>query len=260
MPHFLARDNIQSAPIAGPLAHATRFLRFEFQDGAAAGEPVEPVMPPEDPAGGELGGQADLYESPEFRDALAGGLRELLPDVLNDVFAQQPLEQDDQGDELDPYMERMLGLVERRMDARLAPILPTVQEYQDQQSQAQIGEMIGRIPQAQELGSGLPEDSGIDTNRLVEYAANGFLPDTESRHGPGERAVRAALELAAADLHKFADAKFQAGYQARNRELTARSDTREPVPVGAVEGVQISEAPRDVFEVADRFAARFNNE
>lgn len=197
------------------------------------------------------------YEAPEFQEAVQ---RQLEAMVQSAAAYQQG---EEQPTELDPYgdpqgtIEAFRSIVQQE----LSQIQPTVQAFEDQQNQAKIEEWAGAIPaikETQEMLGEAAEDlpEGV-ASMAVQFMATGYLRDLEERYGPGERAVRGALGMAADQLKQIVKASHDAGYQARNNELRGLTNAPQPpVVAGARESVQIEDQPKDEIAAADAWINR----
>jgi hypothetical protein len=206
-------------------------------------------------------GQAVDYDAPEFREAVSLAARDELGAFLQQAMAAEQ----DGGEEyeIDPlgdpaeYQQNLSQMFERMIDQRMQAIMPTVQEFQNRQSQEQIGTMLEKIPAATQAAEMLPEEQRAGVPKVIEYMANGYLPDTEARYGPGERAVETALRMAADEFHNQLKVAHKAGYEARNAELGRLAGAREPVASGqTVEATGIRDEPADEREATDLWLAR----
>jgi len=226
-------------------------------------EAAEPVEPAAEAAPTEAA-EPSIYESEDFTRAVEERSREVAREELGALLEQaSQYEEGEERPELDPlgdpteYQQGLSTMFEKMIDQRLQSILPTVQEFQNQQSQAQIGQMLEKIPAVQEATSLLPEDvrEQVNVPRAVENMANGYLPEAEARYGPGPRAVETALRMAADEFNGSLKAAHKAGYEARNAELGRLAGAREPAPAGSPP-VPIRDEPEDEMAAVAQYLAR----
>lgn len=224
---------------------------------AATAEPTEaPAASSFDPA---------VFESPEFRDAVAYASRQELAAVLEQAAQYEPQAEGAEGEqsELDPYGDPagfqtyLAKLVDQGVERRVSALEPTVHAFEDQQNQQKIEGWVEQIPSVQESQQMLGEDVAPNSaSNAVQYMATGYLPELEDRYGPGERATQTALRMAADQYKAQIKAAHDAGYAARNAELQGLSGVRAPVSVGAVEGVVLGDQPADEMEAAELWSNR----
>lgn len=234
-------------------------LAFEADEGALAEGAGAGAASAEDTGTDYDAGSEFDYQAPEFQQAVGYAVEDAMGRLL------QQLAQSDPGDdeaELDPYNdpEGFRGYMQQAIDQSISrhmqQIEPTVHAFEDQQNQQLVEQWCedeAAITEAQEM---LGEERSA--SNTVQFMASGYLPDLEDRYGPGERATRTALRMAADQYRSDLKAAHDAGYQARTNELRGLSGARPPITPGSgpVEAVAIHEEPADELEAMARIMAR----
>ena len=229
-------------------------------------EPAEPVeaeaAPVEETEQPEAEAAPNIYESEDFTRAVEERSREVareeLGAMLQEAAQYQEGEEQPEIDFLgDPaeVKQGLAGMMQQIVQQEMAQIRPTVEAFQQQQSQQEIEQMIDKLPAVQETEQLLPEDDRDGVRSAVHFMAMGFLPETEGRYGPGARADETALRMAADQLNSKMKAAHKAGYEARNAELGRLAGAREPAPAGSP-SAQLREEPKDEMEAVATYLRR----
>jgi len=246
-----------SAPVSGPLAEATRFLRFEFPEGAAAGEPAG------DPAGEPAGepawtgpSQEDWTSVQETMALVREAMQPREPDPAHQPEAgQQPLEIPD------PYAdpEGFANWLDERTDQRIAPYSEFVQRQEYQEGEQRGMDIIADLESGgQELigKAGEGQELEMDSRKVAYELARVFFPEAQAKHGPGNRAAEAALERAVGVVRQLEGVIGEAYHQRKINELRtlgqAPRDLGGQGPAGSEERIARG---GDELDLARRFVA-----
>lgn len=256
-----------------PRVHTLNFEHDEhapgaYDDPALGSDPPPPREmgdgwnePVDEPGPAQPAGDTGFdYSDPAFLDAVAAAADQRLDALLKQAAEYDETQQPDDGEGLvDPEVQQYLDArMTRAIDQRFGQIQPTVQAFEDQQNIAQIEDWTKAEPAIEEAQAmlGDTEEGGPSASDLVMFAATGYIEELEARHGPGERATRTAIRMAADQVKGALKAAHDAGYQARNAELQGHVTTRPAGPGGPVEAVRLAEEPKDEMEAMDRIMAR----
>lgn len=247
------------------------FISFETDDLGGAYEafsaesqaPEQQEMPDgwaDDQAPASEAPGAFDYDDPRFQQAVEQAAQRQLDAVLQQAAQYDEQQQVEQGETeyVDPEVLQVIDQrFQRMLDQRMEQIAPTVEAFEDQQNIQQIEQWTQAEPAIQEAQQMLGEGDDVPSAaNLVQFAATGYIGDLEARYGPGERATRTALRMAADQVKGALQRAHDAGYQARNAELQGHAQARTPVPGGPVEAVRLEDEPKDEMEAMERIMAR----